>query len=265
MSMTLNFFDHSFERGRRLQEAGKTKEAARLFDRIGYQADLPREIAVEALTSLGQFQLELGQVETARRTLETACKRDPHSANAHFLNSQACLAGDDADLERAYEALSEAVELEPEEAEYHAELGKVQIALGLEEEGLESIERAVELEPKSPRFLRDLVDALMDLGDEAKAIETARRAIFQNPKIQGFRTLWNDLRFCQTADEFASEMDLTPRATETAKPSILRFAPIETSGAGARARKRIIREDSASKLAAPHTHLPFIKPDRRLA
>src|SRR5437588_514525 len=108
MSMTLNFFEHSFNRGRRLQEAGRNNEVAR----------------------------------------------------------------------------------------NRAELGKVQIALGMGQDGLQSLEQAVELEPENPEMLRDLVDALMDLGREADAFSRAKAALFSAPRIQGFRTLWNDLCFC---------------------------------------------------------------------
>src|SRR5258707_10771825 len=116
MSMTLNFFEQSFNRGRRLQEAGRNKEAARLFDRLGLHADVPNEIAAEALTSLGQLLLEQGQVEAARKTTGEACRRDPFVAEAQFLHAQACAEGDDADLDQAYGALLLAVELDPDVA-----------------------------------------------------------------------------------------------------------------------------------------------------
>ena len=253
MSMTLNFLAHSFERGRRLQEAGKTKLAAHLFDHLAKQTELPKEIAFDALMSLGQFRLELGEVEAARHTLATACERDPHSANAQFAFAEACLAGDDADLERAYEALCEATELESENAEYRAELGKVQIALGMEAEGLVSLEMAIELNPASPRFLRDLVDALMDMGDEAEATRRVREAMFLNPRNPGFKTLWNDLRFCLTADEIDADAEPTPRAIAPAKQQILKFPTPEKSTVAKAGRRRTIRQDGPSELPAPES------------
>ncbi len=104
----------------------------------------------------------------------------------------------------------------------------------------------------------------MDLGLEEQAIEQARNALFQNPRIQGFQTLWNDLRFCLTADELEDEADMSPRFPKETKRCILPFKPAATKSAG-RASQRIIRQDGASELTAPHKHLPFIKPDRRLA
>jgi len=264
MSNTLNFFAHSFARGRRLQEAGKRKEAARLFDRLGHHDLAPEEIALEALISLGRFQLEMDKPETARATASLVCARDPHSADAFVLLSEACLAGDDADLEQAHDALCQAAELDPSSASIRAELGKVQIALGMETEGLVSIEIAVELESKNPLYLRDLIDALMDLGREEEATRRARNAIFLNPRIQGFQTLWNDLRFCLTADELESETNLSPLVPKETKKYILPFKPPAAKSAG-RVSQRVIRQDAPSELAAPHKHLPFIKPDRRLA
>ena len=264
MSNTLNFFAHTFARGRRLREAGKLKEAARLFDRLGHHALAPKEIALEALISLGRFQLEMGQTESARATASLACNRGPHSADAFLLLAQASLNGDDADLEQAHDALCQATELDPASAGIRAELGKVQIALGMEPEGIVSLEIAVELESKNPEYLRDLIDALMDLGQEEQATQRARNAIFQNPRIQGFQTLWNDIRFCLTADELESETDLTPIVPKETKMCILPFMPVATKSTS-RASQRVIRQDAASELAAPHKHLPFIKPDRRRA
>jgi tetratricopeptide (TPR) repeat protein len=265
MSMTLNFLAHSLERGRRLQEAGKAKEAAQLFDHLGQQSDLPKEIAFEALMSLGQFRLEVGEIAAARHTLASACERDPHSAAAQFSFAQACLAGDDADLEQAHEALREAAELEPNAAEYRAELGKVQIALGMEEDGMESLELACQLEPANPLYLRDVVDALMDLGNEVAATSRVRQAMFQNPRIPGFKTLWNDLRFCLTADEIDADGEPTLPAVSPSKLHILQFPQTEVSETKPATRRRTIRQDGASELQTPHTHLPFVKPDRRLA
>jgi predicted Zn-dependent protease len=265
MSMTLNFLAHSFERGRRLQEAGRSKQAAHLFDHLAHQPELPKEIAFDALMSLGQFRLEVGEVEAARHTLANACEREPHAAPAQFALAQACLAGDDADLERAYEALCQATELDPDSAEYRVELGKVQIALGMDTEGLESLEMAVELSPSSPQFLRDLVDALMDLGNEAEALSRVRQAMFQNPRNPGFKTLWNDLRFCLTADEISADAEPARRVGTPAKQHILQFPTAAVSKEDKPTRRRTIRQDGAGELAAPHSHLPFVRPDRRLA
>ncbi len=265
MSMTLNFFEHSFDRGRRLQEAGRTKEAAHLFDRLGLHADIPNEIAAEALVSLGRLQLEQGTVQAARRTASEACRRDPFAAEAHFLNAQACLEGDDADLDQAYGSLLSAIEQDPEAAVFRAELGKIQIALGMAEEGIASLELAVEFEPNNPAMLRDLVDAFMDLGREAEAFNRARNALFRSPRIQGFRTLWNDLCFCRAADELASTEEQVRQTAPVSKPRILRFEPVETQNTSGRIGQRHIRHDGPSELASPHFPMPASKTDRRRA
>ena len=265
MSMTLNFFEHSFNRGRRLQEAGRTSEAARLLDKLGLNAELPDEIAAEVLTSLGQMQLEQGLVESARSTMAEACRRDPFAAESHYLHAQACIEGDDADLDLAYSSLLSAVELEPETPIFRAELGRLQIALGMEEEGVGSLELAVELDPESPALLRDLVDALMDLGREAEAFQKARSALFANPRIQGFRSLWNDLCFCQVADEINVAADHLRQALPVAKPHILRFDSTDAPKTTVRVGQRIIRQDGPSDLPPPRTSIPFSRTDRRRA
>jgi tetratricopeptide (TPR) repeat protein len=263
MSMTLNFFEHSFMRGRRLQEAGRTNEAARLFDRLSSHAELPDEIASEALTSLGQMFLEQGQTEAARRSSSEACRRDPFAADAQFTHALACLDGDDADLEQAYGALLLAVELDPDAAQYRAELGKVQMALGMEEEGLQSLEHAVEIEPQSPEILRDLVDALMDLGREDEAFRRAKAALFSAPRIQGFRTLWNDLRFCRAADELGMGEEIEAQPAAQSRCRILRFAPIQETTAEVGGRR--VRKDDGAEIAAPHFPISIAKPNRRRA
>jgi tetratricopeptide (TPR) repeat protein len=265
MSMTLNFFEHSFNRGRRLREAGRTNEAARLFDKLGLNATLPDEIAAEALTSLGQLQLEQGLVEAARSTMSEACRRDPFAAESHYLHAQACAEGDDADLDQAYSSLQSAVELEPESPTFRAELGKLQIALGMEEEGIGSLELAVELDPESPALLRDLVDALMDLGREAEAFQKARTALFAHPRIQGFRSLWNDLCFCQVADEINIAADQLRQATPVVRPHILQFESLDAPKATGRVGQRIIRQDGPSDLPPPRASIPFSRTDRRRA
>lgn len=265
MSMTLNFFEHSFNRGRRLQEAGRNKEAARLFDRLGLHADVPDEIASEALVSLGELLLEQGQVEAARQTTSEACRRDPFAAEAQFAHAQACLEGDDAELEQAHGALLLAMELDPDVARYRAELGKVQIALGLEEEGLQSLEQAVELEPNDPAILRDLVDGLMDLGREAEAFRRAKAALFGAPRIQGFRTLWNDLCFCRAADDLASATEEAPAPNPAARARILPFTPTQSPAGTSQVGRRRLRHDGAVDHATPHFPRLSSKTDRRRA
>jgi tetratricopeptide (TPR) repeat protein len=265
MSMTLNFFEHSFNRGRRLQEAGRSKEAARLFDRLGLLTNAPDEIASEALTSLGQMLLEQGEVEAARQSTQEACRRDPCAAEAQFAHAQACLEGDDADLEQALGAFLLAVEIEPDVARYHAELGKVQIALDMELEGLQSLEHAVELEPESPAMLRDLIDSLMDLGQEAEAFKRAKAALFMAPRIQGFRALWNDLCFCRAADEIALAEEAALKLAPKLRCRILPFAQNQSPGRTSQVGRRRVRHDGATETASPHFPRLSPKTDRRRA
>jgi tetratricopeptide (TPR) repeat protein len=265
MSMTLNFLAHSFERGRRLQEAGNPKQAARFFEHLAHHPDLSREVSLDALLSLGQFRLELGEVSAARQTLSAACEKDPTSAAAHFALAEACLEGDDADLERAYEALCEAVELDPEAAPYRAELGKVQLALGMDAEGFTSLETAIELKPGDTRYLRDLVDALMDIGEEDQALVRVRQAVFANPHNPGFQALWNDLRFCMTADQLDVDAETEPRTVAPSSQHILKFPTMAESGSAEKVPHRTIRHDAAAELPTPHKHLPFVRTDRRRA
>ena len=205
MSNTLNF-SHIVRTGPETTRNRQAEEAARYLIVSVIMPWHPKN--PEALISLGRFQLEMASPKRPATAFWFA--RDPHSADAFVLLAEACLAGDDADLEQAHDALRQAAELDPSSASIRAELGKVQIALGMETEGQVSLEIAVELESKNPLYLRDLIDALMDLGLEEEATRWARNAIFQNPRIQGFQTLWNDLRFCLTADELESETDLSP-------------------------------------------------------
>jgi tetratricopeptide (TPR) repeat protein len=264
MSKTLNLFDHSLLRGRRLGEAGRASDAARVFQHIGTSKIVPANIAGEALTRLGELQLQRGQIETARQTLSLAVKRDPSSAEARYYLGMALLAGDDADLSKALESLTFAVALNPEQARFYAELGKVQIALGLEEAGFQSLSEAVDLEPANPGILHELVDALIDAGADDKAAQLIKNALFRYPRLAGFRKLWSDFRFCQALGEDALSIRAEIKRTPP-QPRILPFPTVQVGDEGIETGRRLIRRDPPAAVTGPHLPLSATTNDLRMA
>lgn len=101
--------------------------------------------------------IESGRFEDAEATLRDA----PDTADVHFLKAKLALARQDAAL--AYRLLKEAIEREPDWAEYHYELGLVAplpldgLSIGEAksrfEEGGKALAKAVALAPREPKYL----------------------------------------------------------------------------------------------------------------
>lgn len=122
----------------------------------------------------------------------------PADAYAHFLRGRLDL--DRQQPERALASFARAVEIDPEQAEYHARLGFCHAELGHDAEALRCAQAAAAL-PASDRTL-DLVAAIQSrLGRHSEAAATLRKAVEQGSRIPGiFFNLATSLKFCGDFD-----------------------------------------------------------------
>src|SRR5207244_13334663 len=84
MSRTLNLSQRLLERGRFLQEIGRTHDAVRVLGRLAGLRDLPAAAAEETQTRLAEMHLRQYQFAQARRHLTAALTHNPTTARYHY-------------------------------------------------------------------------------------------------------------------------------------------------------------------------------------
>lgn len=249
MSRTLNMLDHLLERGRHLQQLGRTEDAVAVLDRLTGFQELPANIAEEAWSRLAEMQRKRGELNVSRRHLSAALVVQPRSALYHRLMAEILETVEEGDTERALEHYRQALEIEPDDALVLSAFGRLALNLGHEEEGLAALERAAELAPDEPLVLSRLARGLHDLGRTDAARSLLRAAMFRHGRDARFRRTWQEFQFAvlgdaqrqerHTADDVAGRPSMVlPFTTErnTTEPS----------------NPPAVRRDGASRLRAPH-------------
>lgn len=112
----------------------------------------PEDIARDAFERSGQL-LEAGQVQEAVTLLHTAVHHAPNEARYQHALGRA-LAKNRASAREAIQALEKAIQLQPREAVYHADLAALLQSQGLIVRAKKAAETALRLAPRDPRIRR---------------------------------------------------------------------------------------------------------------
>jgi tetratricopeptide (TPR) repeat protein/TolB-like protein len=118
-------------------------------------------------------------------------------------------------VEQASGYASRGVELSPDNAQSHVELGRLHVASGNHAAAIESFERALTLQENDPRAVRHLADALYRHGRAADADMMYRRALDLRPDAYGAHANYGAFcyelgRFEDAAKHFAQAAELMP-------------------------------------------------------
>ncbi len=83
--------------------------------------------------------------------------------------------------EKALEAISKAIKINPQKADYYSDLEGILLWTGQYEKALEAIRKAIELNPKVAKYYSDLASVLSFLKQYEDAIDATNIAIKINP------------------------------------------------------------------------------------
>jgi tetratricopeptide (TPR) repeat protein len=142
---------------------------------------------VEELISAGKTQLQQGQFDRARQTLESALKKSPDTAEAHYWLAKVFLA--EKDLERGIAELERSIDLAPDNVRLRNELGltyeRVDRLEDAERQYQEILRRPTEDEKLTQSATKrlQLVQArrATEAGDHARALQEYEAALERYP------------------------------------------------------------------------------------
>jgi tetratricopeptide (TPR) repeat protein len=129
--------------------------------------------------TLGQCQIEVGQVREARQSLETASRLDPQ--NASICVAQGRVSMQQNDLGRAEQSLKKALTLDPARGETRLLLGYLRLKQGKPQEALANFQKASALDPKDTTSLCMIGYALQKLGRGDDAVKYYAKALKISP------------------------------------------------------------------------------------
>jgi arylsulfatase A-like enzyme/tetratricopeptide (TPR) repeat protein len=124
-------------------------------------------------------RISKGDLEAARAVAQRLVEERPT-----FSDGYVNLARIDRDLGRSDDAVAgytRALELGPQRADLHSDLGIVLVGAGRTQEGLEHYRRALELDPEFLGARNNLANVLLRQGRTTEAIEEYRRALLRHP------------------------------------------------------------------------------------
>ncbi len=266
MSRTLNLLEQLLSRGRKLQDLGRSDDAASVLVRLAGLQELPAEVAEEAQIRLAELHLRRRRYSQARRHLAAALILRPDNARYHYLMGNALELDDNADPQRALEHYRRSLEIDPDQPRCLSDLGLLALEMGEDDEGIRALRQAVELAPDDADAVGKLAEGLclLERFDEARLL--LRAALFRNSRDYAFQRLWNDFQFQQSRQEqhSALELDLL-RWDAIEQPRVLPFVRPPSDGEQNGSSRKIFRRDNASKPAKPHTSYPTPQSDRKHA
>ncbi len=230
MSKMLNLADRLLALGRSLHKLGRDHDAVAALTRLAAFPALPRHVAEEVHSRLGELYLGLKKYRRARRHVALALAQQPDHPHYHFL--LAGLLERAGDLDAAGNHYRKSLELEADQPRCLAAYGLLTLKQGNVEDGLTCLRCAVETDPDDPRVLRLLVKGLCRAGRRDEAERALKLAAFRGPRL---RQVWDAYRLKQLARQRRQPAD--------ERPALLPFIRIE--------RPANVRHD------APAAHRPM--------
>jgi tetratricopeptide (TPR) repeat protein len=211
-------------------------------------------------------------VDEAIRLLEGTVKRVPTFARGHATLGRACLAryehsSDPAWAERARDEMTEALRLDPRDAEVRDDLARLYMNTGRIPEALEEVRRALETRPQADHLHRLRANLLVETGDFEGALSEARRAValrewHQNHYTLGY-VLYRAGRFGESAAAFRRVTELRPDnawAFQNLGAALHQAGQVDEAEAAY--RKAIAADPSAASLAWTDLGVLFYETDR---
>jgi protein O-GlcNAc transferase len=167
-----------------LHRAGRLDDASAIYQQL--LTDNPDD--ADAAHLLGLVRFRKNDFDSAIRLIESAVERDPDNPIYHAnLGNVLKDAGRLTDAIAAYRL---ALELKPGDAAIHNNLGYVLQVSGMIEEGIAHYRKAISLRPDNYRAHYNLGNALFLAGKSAEAVTAFRDAARLNPR---FADVWDHL------------------------------------------------------------------------
>jgi len=157
-------YEASMSRAMAKLDGGDVAGALRDFQSLN--RSYPRD--PDLLNNLGNVQLQLGAIDEATATLQSAIRIDAGHAPSHLTLADVFLQR--GDLDRAEAHADRAIELRPTMAQAHAQRGRVSVARRDLEEAVMHLQRAIDIGIDDPAIRELLAVVLMDLGKPAEAL-----------------------------------------------------------------------------------------------
>jgi len=139
-----------------------------------YNKELERNQAAIPWTGMGRTYSQLGNNDSAMYAFEQAIALDSTYAPAYF--NMAILEDDEGNAEAAFERVSRALSLAPDNLDYRYQVGAILVKMARNEEALQYLEPVAEARSWHHATYYNLGQAYMRLGREEKAQEYMDRA-----------------------------------------------------------------------------------------
>ena len=168
----------------------------------------------------GNLQQELGQYAAAIATYRQAAAHEPDSqALQNNLGLALQKAGDAASLQEAVAVFERLVDLAPQSADAHSNLGNARLSIGDHAGAMASLERAVALDPNLALAHFNMGNTLLARGDAAGAFVRYERALAADPGLADVHFRWGaalqDQDRLDEADEhYRAALELAPTHTD---------------------------------------------------
>jgi tetratricopeptide (TPR) repeat protein len=253
MSMKLNLAEHLLSLGQHYLRLGRDRDAQQSFQRLIQFPDLKSAIIEEAQAGLADVHLRRNDPVQARRHLHVALARQPDCAYYHH---QLALTLEEEDAERAIEHYARALQLDPDNAQLHADMGMFLLAIAEQELGLTHLRRAVELAPDEPVYLRQLMKSLVEADRAMEARGIVQLALFAHPREHRFREIWSELQFRVAQQE--QHRAILARWAGHDRPVLLPFKPRRTQVLRSESTDdgSTVRVDRPQPIRRPHLRKP---------
>jgi Flp pilus assembly protein TadD len=258
MSKTLSLIDRLLLLARNCQKAHQDRTALGYLTRLAALPDLPADLAEEVQARLGEMQVQRRRFRRARRHLAIALLYRPENVRYHNLMAEALMRGRFAEPARAIEHYRQSLELDSDQPDCRADLGRLLVRQGQMAAGLAELRKAAEQSPDDPDIVKGLIWCLCRARRPREALAALRAARFHNPHDDRFRQLYNAFRFrrlrARQRAERRSESIWNNGDGAVLLPFVL---PDATSSAGK------VRQDDPQALPGPHRSRSARRSDRK--